>query len=133
MAFFKDLTEDVDGFNDFKKKQFDDDEKTKKYLDNLEHKEFISALLNLGTLIETISIYMGFIEDQINETIKNTSTQSRNRKMNKFIKDLNIKINLEYDFDETTVIVEDCVLFEGEVFIFFSKSQFLKVKKLQDM
>ena len=133
MGFFKDLTEDVDGFTDFKKKQFDDDEKVKRYLDSLEHKEFISALLHLGTLIETISIYMDFIRDQIDDTIKNTSAQSRNRKMNKFIKDLNIKINLEYDFDEKTVIIEDCILFEDEIFIFFNKSQFLKTIELQNM
>lgn len=126
MVFFNDYTEDIDAFRDFRKKQFDDDQKVKDYFDKVEHKKFISSLLKLGTLIDTIAIYFDFIKPQVYESIKNPSLQSRNRKMNKFIKDLNAKINLEYGFNEDTIIVEEAILFEDEIYLFFNKAHFLK-------
>ena len=90
------------------------------------------ALADLGTLIDTVAIYLDFIKPQIDETIKNKNLNSRNRKMNKFIKDINTKINLEYGFDKDTVVVEEGVLFDGELYLFISKAHFIKSMDLKE-
>lgn len=133
MKLFKDLSEDVESAQDFKKKELYHDEKLKKYFDKCTHKEFISAIMHLGTLFDTITVYLSFIQPQIDDTIKNLEGNNRNRKMNKYIKDLNTRINSEYDFDEDTFVVEEAVLFDGELYLFINKCRFLKMFELNKL
>lgn len=125
MKIFNDFTDDQEGMNAFMNKQFEDDQKIKNYLDTCSHKEFNFAILNIGDLLKTISIYFGFIDPQIQEAIKNK--QGTSRKMNKFIKDLNQKINLRYELDEDLNIVENLVLYNGELYLFINKNKFLEI------
>lgn len=126
MNFFRDLSDDVEGFKDFEKKRSDDDEKIKKYFEECNHKDFISALLHLGSLLDTIAIYCDFVRDQLQEAIENNNSRNQKRKFNKFVRDLNEKINLEYDFPDDTITIEEIILFDGELFLFFDKSNFIK-------
>lgn len=125
MKIFNDFTDDQEGMNAFMNKQFEDDQKIKNYLDTCSHKEFNFAILNIGDLLKTISIYFGFIDPQIQEAIKNK--QGTSRKMNKFIRDLNQKINLRYELDEDLSIVENLVLYNGELYLFVNKNKFLEI------
>lgn len=125
MKIYNDFTDDQESMNAFMNKQFEDDQRIKDYLDTCTHKEFNFAILNIGDLLKTISIYFGFIDPQIQEAIKNK--QATSRKMNKFIKDLNQKINLRYDLDEDLSIVENLVLYDGELYLFINKNKFLEV------
>lgn len=125
MKIYNDFTDDQESMNAFMNKQFEDDQRIKDYLDTCTHKEFNFAILNIGDLLKTISIYFGFIDPQIQEAIKNK--QATSRKMNKFIKDLNQKINLRYDLDEDLSIIENLVLYDGELYLFINKNKFLEV------
>ena len=126
MNFFRDLSDDTEGFKDFEKKRSDDDEKIKKYFDECNHKDFISAMLHLGSLLDTIAIYCDFSRNWLQEAIENNNSRSQKRRFNKFVRDLNEKINLEYDFPDDTITIEEIVLFDGELFLFFDKSNFIK-------
>lgn len=133
MNFFRDLTNDTEGFEDFERKRLDDDEKIKKYFDKCNHKDFVSAILHLGSLLDTIAIYCDFVRDQLQDAIDNSVPKNQKRKLNKFVRDLNEKINLEYNFPDDTVIIEEVILFNGELFLFFDKSNFVKTIGLKDI
>lgn len=133
MKLFKDLSEDLEAVQDFNKKELDDDEKLKKYFDKCTHKEFISSLMYLGTLFDTITTYINFILPQIHDTIRNTEGNKRSRKMNKYLKDLNLRINSEYGFDKDTVIIEEGVLFDEQLYLFINKCRFLKMFELDEL
>lgn len=123
---FKDLSGDEEGFLDFQKKQENDDKKVLQYLENCNHEEFIFAVSQIGVLLDTIQIYKKFLLPQINDAIENLNSKSLNRKMNKFIKDLNERIRFEYDFDDGIIIIEDAVLFNKELYLFFNKQYFIE-------
>ena len=133
MNFFRDLTDDIEGFKDFEQIRNDDDEKVKKYFDQCNHGDFISSLLHLGSLLDTMGMYFDFIDEQLEDARQMTNKRSQKRKINKFIKDLNEKINLEYDFNENTIIVEEIVLFEDQFYLFFDKSHFIKTIGLKEV
>lgn len=128
---FKDLSNDEEAFKDFKKKQKDDDEKVMRYFEQCNHEDFMFALSNLGVLIDTINVYSIFLRPQVVEALENLEGKSLKRKLNKFIKDLNDRIRFEYDFDDDVIIIEEAVLFEGELHLFFSKHYFIKVVGLK--
>lgn len=131
MKVFKDLTDKTEDFEDFKRKQFDDDEKLKKYFEKCNHKQFLQALMDIGILIDVTTTYLGFLKPQIDDALTEKDTTVKERRINKFMKDLNERINIEFSFDKDIVIVEQCVLFDGELYLFFNKAQFIKEKKLQ--
>lgn len=130
MKIFKNITE-KDDFIDFEQKQLDDDQKIKKYFENCTHKQFISGLMHLGTLIDIMTTYLNFLKPQIDEAIKLDGVK-RDRKINKHMKDLNERINIEYNFEKDVVIVEQCVLFENELYLFFNKFRFIKMIELTE-
>ena len=132
MKVFRDLTEKPEDFKDFEQKQFDDDEKLKKFFDKCTHKEFTQAIMDIGVLIDITTTYFDFISPQIKEFI-NLDPKKRNRKFNKFATDLNIKINNEYFFDDDVSILEDMILFDGEIYLFLNKTAFLKIKKTSNL
>ena len=48
------------------------------------------------------------------------------------MKDLNERINIEYNFEKDVVIVEKCILFENELYLFFNKFRFIKMIELTE-
>lgn len=132
MKIFKDFTNSKEDFDLFREKTFQDDEKVLRLLEGYSHKEFISAIMQLGTLMDLITDYLEFLKPQINESMT-LSEKTRNRKLNKIAKDLNTLVNTESGFDGNTYIIEDLVLYEGELFVFVDKSQFLKTIKFKEL
>lgn len=128
MKLFKDLTDNTEDMMEFKKKQDQDDENLKKYFMNCTHKELVSSIMHLGTLFDTVAVYFHFldVEAMIN-------ANGRDRKINKALNDLNKKINLEYEFDDNIAIVEEGVLYDGEIYLFINKCQFVKTMQLKEL
>lgn len=120
---FNNITEEEE-FNDFIQKQIEDDNNLKKYLDNCNHKEFTFTILNLGTVLNTIATYFGFVKEQLDEAIQDENI--RKRKIQKIIRDLNEKVNDRYDFDKDTVIIESVVLYKGELYVYINKMKFIR-------
>lgn len=133
MKLFKNLSDDPEAIKNFTKKQFDDDEKLKKYFDQCTHKEFVSAIMHLGTLFDITTTYLDFILPQINEAIQTLEGNALDRKMNKYIKDLNLRINSEYNFDKDVVVIEKGVLFDEQLYLFINKSYFIKLFEINEL
>lgn len=132
MKIFKHIT-NLEEFEDFKQKQTDDDKKIKLFFENhCDHKQFLSSLMHLGTLIDIITTYLDFLKPQIDKALT-FDDPKRDRKLNKYMKDLNERINMEYGFYKDIVIVEQCILFEGELYLFFNKSRFIKLFGLTEL
>ena len=129
MKLFKDLTDKTEDMMEFKKKQDHDDEMLKEYFSVCSHKEFISAMINIGTLFDIISTYCFFLD--MNSLVN--TTKSRDRKINKALNDLNKRINLEYDFDEEITIVQEGVLYQDEIYLFINKCQFIKIMEVKKL
>ena len=89
--------------------------------------------MDIGILIDVTTTYLGFLKPQIDDALTEKDTTVKERRINKFMKDLNERINIEFSFDKDIVIVEQCVLFDGELYLFFNKAQFVKEKKLQEI
>lgn len=135
MKIFEDLTTRPEEFEDFKKRQFDDDEKLKRYFDKCDHKQFLFSLIKLGVLLDDITTYFEFVSPLIQQIIDNEKDRKNDGKIMKIIRDLNKKINLDFGLDEDVSIVEQCVLFDRDLFIFFDKAQFIKeieLKRIQE-
>lgn len=132
MKLFKDLSNNPDDVKVFKEKELEDDRKVKAYFDNCDHKRFLIALMKLGTLVDIITTYLDFLKPQINEALQ-LDNSKKDRKINKYIRDLNERVNNEYGFDKDNIIVEQCILFDGELYLFFNKSQFLKQIELLEI
>ena len=132
MKKFKDLTDDKEAFDAFVEMQHQDDEKLKEYFSQCSHKEFNFALLNIGTLLNTIATYFRFVQNQVDDTLK-LQDKVKNRKMNKILKDLNEKINDRYDFDEDTRIIKGIVLYYNELYLYIEKCDFIKKLQLEDI
>ena len=131
MKLFRDLTEQEEEMQVFKKKKYDDDENVKKYLENCSHKEFNFAILHLGVFLDTVATYSDFMDDYLDKIIK--SEENKDKKLNKFLRDLNKKINNEYNFPKDTFLVEEGVLFDGELYLFINKSHFLKTIDIKNL
>ena len=129
MKLFKDLTDKTEDMMEFKKKQDHDDEMLKEYFLDCSHKEFVSAMINIGTLFDIISTYCSFLD--MNSLVN--TTKSRDRKINKALNDLNKRINLEYDFDEEITIVQEGVLYQDEIYLFINKCQFIKIMEVKKL
>ena len=125
MKIFKDLTEDEESFKIFIEKQRNDDDNVRKFLENCGHKDFVFTLMKLGTLLNTVATYIGFVQEQLNDAIP-LEGNLRNRKISKIVKDLNEKINEKYDFEKNKSIVELIVLYNGELYMFINQSKFIK-------
>ena len=129
---FRDLMNDTYAFEDFNKKINDNDDALKLYFEKSSHKDFVFSIMHLGVLFDSISIYIGFIKEQLDKAILISDEQSKNRKMNKLIKDLNKRINAEYDFAEKTSVIDEVVLYDGELYFFVDKMKFVKLMQIED-
>lgn len=131
MKLFRDLTEQEDEIAEFKKKQFDDDENIKRYLENCSHKEFNFAILHLGVFLDTVATYTTFMGEYLEKIIR--SNGNKDKKLNKFLRDLNKKINNEYGFSDDILLVEEGVLFDNELYLFINKSHFMKIMEISNL
>ena len=132
MKVFNDLTENEEEFHDFIQKQIKDDNNLRKYLDNCNHKEFTFTILSVGTLLNTVATYFGFVKEQLDDAIT-LNENLRSRKISKIIKDLNEKINNRYDFEKDTTVIESVVLYQGELYVYINKSKFVRTLEIKSI
>lgn len=132
MKVFNDLTKNEEEFNNFVQKQIKDDNNLREYLDNCNHKEFTFTILNLGTLLNTVATYFGFVKKQLDDAIV-LNENLRNRKISKIVKDLNEKINDRYDFEKDTNVIESVVLYQGELYVYINKSKFIRTLEIKSI
>ena len=126
MKIFRDCSNNIDDLNDFKKKIEQDDIKLKAYFDECPHRDFIFALIKIGVLFDIIGDYIDFLSPELKKAIMENDESKKDRKINKFLNDLNKRINVEYDFSQDTFIVEEGILYDGEIFLFVRKYDFIK-------
>lgn len=125
MKIFRDCSNNIEDLNDFKRKVEEDDARLKAYFDKCSHRDFISALIKIGVLFDIIGDYMNFLNPELKQAIKEDDEKKKDRKINKFLNDLNKRINVEYDFDQDTFIVEEGILYDDEIFLFVKKYDFI--------
>lgn len=132
MKVFNDLTENEEEFKNFIQKQIKDDNNLRKYLDSCNHKEFTFTILSVGTLLNTVATYFGFVKEQLDDAIT-LNENLRSRKISKIIKDLNEKINNRYDFEKDTTVIESVVLYQGELYVYINKSKFVRTLEIKSI
>lgn len=132
MKIFNNLTENEEAFKIFMDKQQEDDNNVKKYLNDCSHKDFVFTLIRLGTLLNTVATYTGFVQEQLNNAIK-LDNNLRNRKISKIVKDLNEKINDKYNFEKSTTIIESVVLYDNELYMFINQFKFIKTLEVKEI
>lgn len=125
------IIESEEEFITRQKEQIEDDRafvnKLQEFLDNGEHRHINFIVLNVGNLLKICSIYLEIKQDNIHDFLKLEKVSTRNRKMNIIVKELNEKINLRYDFDESEEVIKGLYVYEGRGFIHISKSKFISL------
>ena len=117
-------------FEEINEKKKQDNINTSLFLQELaendEHQKLNYSLLNLGILMQIISISLRIKEDEIESYLKIEKEDTRKRKMEIILKEINEKINLRYDFDKKTVVVSMLYTYNNLGYIFASKELFLR-------
>ena len=91
------------------------------------HKQFNFALLNLGTLLQTISIFFDLKEDEFKKILELKKEQVQQRKITLIVNEINEKINLKYDLDEETNIIKEIFVYEDNTYIRLNKVKFIQL------
>ena len=133
---FFNFIENEEEFIQKQREQMEDDKtfvKTlSKFAEEEKHRHLNFALINVGNLLKICSIYLSLEEEKIESFLKIEKLQTRNRKMNNVVKELNEKINLRYEFDDNTQVVEEIYVFEGQGYIKIDKNLFLDLLMEKD-
>lgn len=133
---FRDI-ENEEEFTELQLLQMEDDkkfvQKLNEFMENEQHRHLNFILINVGTLLKICSIYLKLESEKIEQFLKIEKLQTRNRKMNNVVSELNEKINLRYEFDDNTEIIEELYVFEGNGYIKINKSKFLELLLEKDM
>lgn len=124
MKIFKILTEEEE-FEEFKQKQFDDDKVILDFLNKCDHKTFLRTIIKIGTFLDVATTYFEFSQKYIEGSMHKDESLIK-RTLNKVLSELSEKICYEYDLDPETEVIEDAVFYDGEIYILFSKKNFLK-------
>lgn len=127
---YREIT-DVEEFNQKQQEQIEDDKKLiqlmQEFLDDGAHRNINFVLLNIGNLLKICSIYLELKQDNIESFLKLEKESTKNKKMYIIVKEMNEKINLRYEFDEDTTVVEELYVFEGRGYIHINKAKFVSL------
>ena len=100
-----------------------------KFLEELatenEDRKFNFSLLHLGILMQIASISLEIKQDEIEGYLKLEKEETRTRKMEMIIKEINNKINMRYEFDKKTEIISCLYTYKGLGYICIEKLEFL--------
>lgn len=121
------IFDEEEDFDNFVQAQHEDDNKLKEMFLKMSHREFQFALTNIGMMLNIVLQYFAFEEQRVKDVQKLAKEKTRNRKVNKMIKELNEKINLRYDFDEKTAIIPSMCLYNNEAYLIINKSLFAEL------
>ena len=89
--------------------------------------EFNFALLNIGTLLQTISVFLELKNKEVDKIFKLEKDQIKQRKMTVIINEINEKINLKYDLDEDTEIAKTIYGYDGLCYLRINKTLFIQL------
>lgn len=92
-----------------------------------QHKDLNFAILNLGTLLQTISIYFELKTNEIEKILALEKDAIKQRKMTVIINEINEKINLKYGFDENIEVITKIFIYENNSYIKINKLLFLRL------
>ena len=92
---------------------------------NNEDRKFNFGLLHLGILMQIASISLEIKQDEIEGYLRLEKEETRTRKMEMIIKEINNKINLRYEFDKKTEIISCLYTYKGLGYICIEKLEFL--------
>ena len=110
---------------------------TAKYLYDLAQegndKQYNFSILNLGALMQIITISLELKQNEIQDFLKLEKEQTRIRKMEAIIKELNERINLRYDFADDTVILPALYTYNNQGYLCVDKLLFLKLLNEKEM
>lgn len=95
-----------------------------------DHPKVNFILLNVGTLLQTISIFFELKQNEIESALALEKDKIRDRRMKEMVREMNEKINLRYGLPEDTETVKKIYIYENQSYIFIQK--FLFISMLQD-
>lgn len=127
---FQIITEEED-FNKCFQQQVEDDAELVSFLSTLveqeKHREFNFAILNIGTLMQTISVFFYLKEKEINDILQLKSDSVKQRKITVIVNELNEKINLKYGFDENAEVITKIFVYEENSYLNINKKLFVQL------
>ena len=94
--------------------------------ENKDDRRFNFSLLHLGMLMQIASISLEIKQDEIEGYLKLEKEETRTRKMEMIIKEINNQINTRYEFDKKTEIISCLYTHQGLGYICIEKLEFLK-------
>lgn len=130
MVFYKECN-DKD-FELFDKKQKRDDEQLKEYIQGLSHKQLNFTILNLGNMLQVCAMYFELKQENIESYLKLEKDKLKISRMETIIKELNQSINLRFEFNEDTEVVEGLFIYNNESYILLNKMEFISNLKLHE-
>ena len=120
---------DDEKFKELSRAKNQDNFEAAKFLEELaknnEDRKFNFSLLHLGILMQIASISLEIKQDEIEGYLRLEKTETRTRKMEMIIKEINNKINMRYEFDKKTEIVSCLYTYKGLGYICIEKLEFL--------
>ena len=91
------------------------------------HSDLNFAILNVGTLLKTISIFFDLKKNEMEKILALENESVRQRKITVIINEINEKINLKYGFDENTEIITKIYIYEDGSYMEINKLLFVKL------
>lgn len=107
--------------------QLADDYELLNHLKMLDHPKLNFALLNIGTLLQTTSIFFELKQNEIESALSLEKDKIRDRRMKEMVRELNEKINLRYGLDPESEIIEKIYIYEGQSYLLINKFNFITV------
>lgn len=116
-------------FKEFTEERQADNIQSSVYLNNLAESgldaKYNLSLLHLGMALQILSTALDIKQNEIESLFKLKKSDTRDKKMESIIKELNEKINLRYDFDEKTEVIPYLYTYQDKGYFMFDKTQFL--------
>lgn len=85
------------------------------------------SLLHLGIMMQILGTTLDIKQNEIQKLFELKKDETRDRKMEGIIKELNEKINLRYEFDSKTEIIPCLYTYKGDGYFICEKLQFLQL------
>lgn len=120
---------DEEQFNEFTKQRKQDNIDSASYLSELAalglDAKYNLSILYLGMTLQILATALDIKQNEIENLFKLEKDETRNKKMESIVKELNEKVNLRYGFDEKTEVVPYLYTYKDNGYFMFDKTQFL--------
>lgn len=120
---------DENQFNEFTKQRKQDNIESSYYLTELAQlgmdAKYNLSILHLGMALQVLATALDMKQNEIEKIFKLEKQETRDKKMESIIKELNEKINLRYGFDDKIEVIPYLYTYKNEGYFMFDKTQFL--------